>query len=136
MVNSLAIDMNLCDDWIPYKKEKCFKVIENRANNTVAQSKCAQLYPNASLITIGSADEQAFVTKFLSYYITVADRVWTGMANTKGSGYSNWVDDFPNKRSVLYEYCVQMSIIGNFAGKWYSEMCAQRALVELLMIKD
>ncbi|CAG2100944.1 unnamed protein product [Medioppia subpectinata] len=60
-----------------------------------AVNMCNHAYTEASLITIGSADEQAFLTKLLSNYSTNADRVWINRPNTDNYGnvYNNYVDN-------------------------------------------
>ncbi|CAG2175052.1 unnamed protein product [Oppiella nova] len=135
------IDLNLCDNWITYKKEKCYKVVSKRVTKTQALQECLTLDPKASLITISSKEEQEFITNFIANYSSITDKVWTGMNNSNVHSYSNWVDDTPyeystriydsyqGNRMVSIGFCVQMSVNVNFMGKWYSEPCGRRALV-------
>ncbi|CAG2179874.1 unnamed protein product, partial [Oppiella nova] len=137
-----TVDLNLCDDWIVYKKEKCYKVVPKRVTKTQAFQECLTLDPKAKLITIDSKEEQEFITKFIANYSSITDKVWTGMNSTNVQSYNNWVDGTPyeystqvydnyrgNHRMISIGFCVQMSVNVNFMGKWYSEPCGRRALV-------
>ncbi|CAG2119288.1 unnamed protein product, partial [Medioppia subpectinata] len=109
IVNAVEINLNLCDDWVAYNKEKCFKVIPKRMDKTLAQSECTKLDPKASLMIITSSDEQEFVNKMLTNYSQYTDKVWTGMTNVKTADvYNNWVDGIP------YEYTTQITMTRNY----------------------
>ena len=111
------------NDWVPYKDEKCFKIIEKLATHDEAETICNQEYfrtnsVTPTLVSIKSAAEQEYLTKFVFETSGVVNSVWIGAKrrpenSTKfvwndGSDieFDNWAEGSPTEESR--RGCVEM----------------------------
>jgi predicted nucleic acid-binding Zn-ribbon protein len=84
------------NDWIAYKDEKCFKIIKTSATHDEAEIICNQDFRTDSvaptLVSIKSAAEQEYLTKFVFEISGVEDNVWIGARRLENSNEFVWND--------------------------------------------
>jgi hypothetical protein len=71
-----------CDDWEPYKDEKCIKIFDKVAAQEDAVKTCSQLESSSTLITIHSEEEQNFLSNLLFKVHKTVENVWIGAKYT------------------------------------------------------
>ncbi|CAG2167315.1 unnamed protein product [Oppiella nova] len=121
-----AIDLNICGDWIAYRKQKCIKILPIRGTYNEAIVNCQQ--DNANVITINDQDEQEFMMDILQEFNTTADRAWAN--HPTDSAYANW-EDIPDTKYYRNrnEIPIHISLSGINYGKWYDERLSRKALI-------
>jgi hypothetical protein len=144
------------ENWVTYKDEKCFKLIDDFKTRDEAEKICNQLlYTDLSiptLVSIKSTAEQDYLNEFLYNQLKIVDTVWIAAKRLEGnSSQFEWNDgplaDFTNwaEGSTVDEddrNCVEMrpanainksSIpepsIDVSNGKWVKVKCEKRNLV-------
>ncbi|XP_054156737.1 uncharacterized protein LOC128955123 [Oppia nitens] len=96
------ISINVCNDWVAYEKQKCLKVIAERASQETALNRCQRLDSRSRLVYIDDDRQQQFAVKLLANYSQIADRVWLGNQVTAATTpYSNWADGSPDYIPVV-----------------------------------
>ena len=134
LLASINCDLNVCGDWIQYKDNKCFKVLEKKSTEDEAIAYCKQSDQKSSLVSIHSKEEQEFLNNVLKIYSNISDNAWIGLKyNNKSyewldgsdTNYTNWSDDAVRTGD---EPCVLMSIKGEALGKWLDESCKRQAI--------
>jgi hypothetical protein len=66
-------------DWVAYTDTKCFKVLEKKGTEDEAKANCSQVESSSTLITIGTKEEQTFLSNLLEKYNTVSESAWIGL---------------------------------------------------------
>src|SRR5699024_2773487 len=65
-----------CDDWDPYKDEKCIKIFPDMLKYEDAMKACHLASADASLLSIRTAEEQAFMENLLYKTRKVVNPLW------------------------------------------------------------
>jgi hypothetical protein len=134
-VGTTMADDSPCGDWEQYKDEKCIKVFDILETEENAEKTCNQ-EGNGTLITIGSNDEQNFLSKLLFETHKVVDTIWVGAkkssnkfkwADDSDMIFSYWLGGYPNTKED--NICVEMMPEFLSMGKWINEPCNKRNLV-------
>jgi hypothetical protein len=141
-------------EWVAYKDEKCFKLIEENVERDKAEENCNKgFFKNdlfiPTLVSIKSAAEQQFLTKFVFDISGAVENVWIGAKRRTDNNnqfvwndgtdidYTNWAEGSPSGNGD----CVQMksqfsrrfSNISQFFksainGKWGNVPCNKKNL--------
>ncbi len=123
-------------NWTPYLDLKCLTVIDEFHNYDDAVKSCKASDPSAILLTIHSAEENAFLTNYFFKTKQIKESIWIGAklsANKKDQfqwsdnsylNYTNWAPQSPKNSTDAA--CVQMIAEGSNIGKWNDEPCSKR----------
>ena len=126
--------LDLCGDWIPYKDQKCFKILPKKATQAEALQKCMEMNKDSTLVTIHDQEEQEFINQLLVSFNNISMNAWIGLIYNRNYGnyrwkdnqetsYTNWSEDAIREGS---EPCVQMSLMNRTLGKWMDSNCRRR----------
>jgi len=125
-----------CEDWEPYKDEKCIKIIDETQPYDNAIKTCQKQENSSSLISIRSLEEQEFFSNLLFKTHKVVDAVWIEAkfssnkfkwADDSDVRFTNWAEGSPS--NTTDKACVQMVSEGSSIGKWLDEPCSKKNLV-------
>lgn len=144
----------LCGDatWTLYRDLKCIKYIDQLTTYEGALEVCRRVIgtnDSSPLITIKSAEEQAFVTKLLFQDHQVIENVWLGAERGRENSldfqwsdgseldYTNWAPENPTDE--LEKNCTELtSHLSRQVddGLWKNTPCARRNLVLCQKVQD
>lgn len=128
---------SLCGlNWVPYKTEKCFQLIQKVSNWQESKDLCHQIDQeyDSGLATIKSKDEDQFLSNYLFREIKLVDNVWIGARRADGNSVFKWLDNttlsyknWQNGQPVkdLTRNCVEIVADGDSAGQWLNIDCAK-----------
>uniref|UniRef100_A0A8C3J8B3 Lymphocyte antigen 75 n=1 Tax=Calidris pygmaea TaxID=425635 RepID=A0A8C3J8B3_9CHAR len=119
--------------WIQYK-DHCYAFDMAFYNFSVynvedAKKVCQKLSPSATLLTIGDAEENAFVSTHIKENDLITKNVWLGLAQNSKDQSLNWVDgssvnyaNWENRTAEVNEKC---SVILSTTGAWSKVDCSR-----------
>ena len=136
---TLSDDSCVCRDWIPYKDEKCFKVINRFVTNSEAQNICQQ--SGGILAIIRTEEEQNLIKEYIET-MKVVDNIWIGIKQNANDSfewidgtdmkYTNWAKDRPLYTTGLDCAVISVDFVrrpatdwDNF-GKWLDVNCMKK----------
>lgn len=100
--------------WTAYSDTKCFRILPNKGTALEAKQTCSQLDKSSTLVTIGSEEEQQFLSYLLYDFSNISDNVWLGLelrgetylwSDGNSLSFDNW-DENADKSGD----CVEMSL--------------------------
>uniref|UniRef100_A0A669PTN9 Lymphocyte antigen 75 n=1 Tax=Phasianus colchicus TaxID=9054 RepID=A0A669PTN9_PHACC len=119
--------------WIQYK-DHCYAFDMAFYNFSVyniedAKKVCKKLSPSAALLTIGDAEENAFVSTHIKKNDLITRKVWLGLTQSSKDQSLHWLDgssvnyaNWDNRTAELSERC---SVIVSTSGKWSKVDCSR-----------
>uniref|UniRef100_A0A8V5GL26 Lymphocyte antigen 75 n=1 Tax=Melopsittacus undulatus TaxID=13146 RepID=A0A8V5GL26_MELUD len=94
-----------------------------------AKKVCQKLNPSATLLTIGDAEENAFVSAHIKENDLITKNVWLGLVQSSKDQSLNWLDgssvnyvNWENKTAAVNENC---SVILSTTGTWSKVDCSR-----------
>ena len=122
---------SLCGDWLSYRDEKCFSVVDTVVPASGAGTICENLKATFGLIS--SAEQQDMVYNHLKN-ISFADNIWVGIKKIDKSfksiegtslKYTNWNSGRPVNQPGFD--CVEIDL--ELEGKWMDAKCEKKNAV-------
>lgn len=150
-IDGLEAKYSPCGDWIPYKDEKCFLILDNTCRTfDDAINSCQALHVDKTgdneqdnkpiLPIIESQEEQDFLVNYLfgSSNQPRSNAFWLGarfnslehrykwIGDNSDVNYTNWSGKGPRNKDG---YCIEMEADESVRGKWIDELCSKENLV-------
>ncbi|OXA46704.1 uncharacterized protein LOC110856020 [Folsomia candida] len=109
--------------WIPYKNEKCLKILNLYETHSAAISSCQkqllfddliEVNLHATLLQISSKDEEEFVDKLLFNISRYADNVWLGAVRDGPRAQFRWLDGTSLNNFSVYQKWAYGNPTGDF----------------------